>query len=106
MVALSLNLPRRTLQRRLEHLISDGRIVPKGEGRGRRYFAATKSLYLSEGAGKSAQVAEDVNDIDRPEWLSPEEAEIRDLISRPLSARTPVGYRGRFLESYVPNETF
>lgn len=36
--ALEINLPRRTLQRRLAQLVEQGRLVSEGRGRGCRYF--------------------------------------------------------------------
>lgn len=36
--ALEISLPRRTLQRRLAHLVEAGRLVSEGRGRGCRYF--------------------------------------------------------------------
>ena len=93
----ALSIPKRTLQRQLEHLVSEGRLESKGIGRARRY------LFLES----SPPVKEDAPLVSRgSEWLSPEAERIRESILRPLAQRTPVGYRGGFLDAYHPNKTF
>jgi Fic family protein len=94
--------PKRTLQRRLDHLVSEGRLEPVGEGRARRYVARhvpaePEGLRLRQDAPEY-RVSH--------EWLSREGRETRSLIQRPLAERMPVGYQGTFLDSYRPNETF
>lgn len=77
----TLDVPRRTLQRRLADLVSAGRLRPIGRARQRRYQVAV-----------SAELA-----------VSPAAQQVRDLIRRPLFQRTPVGYVAEFLEHYRPN---
>jgi len=96
LAAARLNLSKRTLQRRLDELVAQGRLVPTGEGRARRYL-----LPPSEAPPPESELR-----VDRPDWLSPKAAEVRALVSRPISERTPVGYRGGFLDAYLPNKTF
>ena len=93
----------RTLGRRLNHLVRRERVVIKGAGRGSRYFPAQQSGAVAhitlpaitvEGSGESYVP------------LSPEGAEVRDLVRRPIAARLPVGYERSFLEVYQPNEIF
>ena len=62
----------RTLQRRLDLLCGQGRLVAQGEGRARRYLVAA-----SAPANKQLQPATDLD------WLSAEACEIRSLITRP-----------------------
>lgn len=78
-------LPRRTLQRRLSQLAQDGHVLGAGRGKQHRYRLA---------AGAPA--------VDEQEVSAPA-AEVRALVRRPLSQRTPVGYRRELLESYRPN---
>jgi Fic family protein len=93
----ALSIPKRTLQRHLEHLVSEDRLEAKGVGRARRY------LFLES----STSVREDTPSVSRgSDWLSPEADRIRESILRPLAQRTPVGYRGAFLDAYHPNKTF
>ena len=92
-----LDFKRRTLQRRLDLLSGQGRLVAQGEGRGRRYLVPARSPDHVEDLRLST------TDLD---WLSAEAREIRALITRPLSKRTPVGYDASFLASYQPNATF
>ncbi len=90
-------LPRRTLQRRLDHLVSEQKLVPKGQGRARRYLLPQ----ATEPTTDKLQA-----DTFHRDWLSAEALAIRASIQLPLSRRTPVGYNGGFLESYEPNRTF
>ena len=84
-----MNIPRRTLQRRVSELVSGGRLRAIGRAKQRRYQLATA-------AGP------------HPEELtaSPAGQQIRDLVRRPLIRRTPVGYVATFLEGYRPNRDF
>ncbi len=88
--------PKRTLQRRLDHLVSDRKLAPEGQGRARRY----RLLQNKDQPTEKLQVSTD------HDWLSSEASAIRDSIRLPLSRRTPVGYNNSFLESYKPNRTF
>ncbi len=92
-----LNLKRRTLQRRLDLLSGQGRLVTQGEGRGRRYLVPRLAIGPADDARPST------TEVD---WLSAEAHEIRTVITRPLSKRRPVGYDTSFLGSYQPNATY
>ncbi|NQX01060.1 Fic family protein [bacterium] len=94
--------PKRTLQRRLDHLVSQRRLEPRGQGRGRRYHAADYDPY------PMSSVVREEPPVYRPrhDWLSPEAQEIRALVELPVSQRRPVGYQGSFLDAYRPNETY
>lgn len=96
-----IDLPKRTLQRRLDHLVRDGRLSTLGRARSRRYTAlasvAASSHVLREEPAKYAT---------RQDWLSPAGREIRAAVNRSLAERKPVGYRSEFLKDYVPNVTF
>ena len=98
-----LSYPKRTLQRRLDHLVSAGTLQARGEGRARRYHFIEEAHLRSERTfvGEEPPVYQTRND-----WLSIEAKAIGRTIQLPLSARTPVGYQGAFLEAYRPNETF
>jgi Fic/DOC family len=99
-----IDFTKRTLQRRLDHLVSQGRLTPKGEGRARRYLA--REIYASPESDLSASmVREEPPDAD-PEWLSVQAKAVRKVMSRPVNQRTPVAYNGNFLDAYHPNETF
>ncbi|HUF08379.1 MAG TPA: Fic family protein [Rhodothermales bacterium] len=98
MAAPELNLTRRTLARRLQLLLEEGRLTPIGEGRARRYVLPERDAEVSEVATTVPTQVED-------DWLSPEAKEIRDNITRSVNVRTPVSYQADFLESYVPNES-
>ena len=94
--------PKRTLQRRLDQLVSEKRLEPRGEGRARRYLVPERNSVQ-----RSSVVREEppVYKI-RHDWLSTEALQIRSIIQLPLSQRSPVSYQGSFLSAYRPNKTF
>ena len=100
--ALALHLPkalnRRTLQRRLERLLADKRIVTEGESIALVYKHAP-------GMGISAEPSI-VGEAEVYIPVSPEGGIIRDLVRQPLVRRKPVGYQRSFLEEYEPGVTF
>lgn len=88
-IAQLVNVPRRTLQRRLAELVTSGRARAIGRGKQRRYQLGTE-----EGA--------------RPDELrvSRSGQQVRSLVRRPLIQRIPVGYVASFLDGYRPNHDF
>lgn len=97
LAAAGLGFPKRTLQRRLDDLVSNGSLERVGKGRGARYRAVKDEpvLVLREAEAEYGT---------KP-WLSKEAREIRTNLSRPVTERIPVGYRSEFLASYEPNRT-
>lgn len=89
-------LPYRSLQRRLESLVSQKRLLLEGWGRGSRYR-------LPQIATPSAPVEVPRAVAQLP--VSSEGEEVRAAVRTPIHERQPVGYRRDFLESYRPNET-
>ncbi|MFT3992207.1 MAG: Fic family protein [Luteolibacter sp.] len=112
----TIDLPKRTLQRRLDQLVADGKLQPSGKGRARRYFAekASPSVEYPTAASfprayKSPLVREEAAEylpLAKPDWLSPDGMVIRESVDRPVFDRMPVGYKHEFLDAYRPNETF
>lgn len=100
---LSFAPPTRTLQRRLAHPEASERIRTSGTGKGKHYFPVPGQSV--EGIAPSNTEAGAVT-THGPFQLSPAAREIRKIVSRPRSARTPVGYDVEFLKGYRPNETF
>ncbi|MDR2093000.1 MAG: Fic family protein [Azoarcus sp.] len=90
---------RRTLQRRLAHLVESGRIVGEGQSVARIYKPSLpvspepeSVRHMAEpGAGYAAYVP-----------VSSAGAEIRARIRQPLAQRCPTGYDREFLERYEP----
>ena len=103
---------KRTLQRRLDLLVSTGVLEAGGEGRARRYFSVKKKFtyHMMKDAFLNSEpmfVGEEPPVYNaRNQWLSIEAKAISRTIRLPLSERTPVGYKGAFLGVYQPNETF
>jgi hypothetical protein len=96
---LSLTISPRALQRRLKRLADAGRIMTEGSGTGTRYLPAAASTMPPKDVTASTSAVGVIP-------LSPASEEIKKIITQPLAARTPVGYRGEFLDAYIPNETF
>jgi hypothetical protein len=98
-----LKVNRRTLQRRLQRLLQENRIISEGEsialiykcGPGRGMAAES----ISAGQGTNGQAMSYIP-------VSPEGAIIRDLVRQPLMRRNPIGYQRSFLENYEPGVTF
>jgi hypothetical protein len=86
---LGLSLNRRTLQRRLALLEKQGRIQIVGAGRATRYLVLA--------------TPDKTNETKDGIFLSADAKEIEKLISRPLTARHPIGYQRKFIDSYEPN---
>jgi hypothetical protein len=93
---LESTLQPRMLQRRLQRLVEEGRIMTKGSGKGQRYFPTRASLTTNR-----TNAVDEEGEIP----LSASAQEIRKIVQPPLSARTPVGYRTVFLDAYIPNQS-
>ena len=91
-------LARRTVQRKIGQWIAAGHIVAQGEGRARRYQAAT-------GRNIAATTASGTPGHTFPAHipLSADSQDILAYITQPLQARKPVGYQRDFLDAYQPN---
>lgn len=116
-----LDFAKRTLQRRIDLLIEANRLEPRGEGRSRKYVIAEQFdiepldglgsrrsrnyAFAEPGIAVVPGYVREPMPIRKAGWLSPEGAELREAVNRPLSMRTPVGYKPAFLDAYVPNET-
>ena len=96
--ALKFDLPLRTLQYRLKFLVERGRLVKAGEKRGVKYRLPAVTA-RDDGASELAEV-----DASVP--VSRNGVDIRNHVSRPPEARTPVGYKREFLDAYRPNVSF
>lgn len=88
---------RRTAQRWISHLISEGQIIAVGEGRARHYFPNDK-----------LPVNEAIRPDNFPDYipLSTDSVDVLNYVNQPLGARKPVGYQDDFLASYIPNQTW
>ena len=100
--ALNLGISRRTLQRRLAALVSEGRLVRTGGGPGTRYLVPDVQ---ATPPGQSADVGAPAS-VDYHLPLSSEGASISRAVRAPIQKRTPVGYRREFLDDYRPGETW
>ena len=110
-------MARRTMLRRLTQLAAEGRVGVEGSARATQYRPLVVTLSPGERepappathaeAGPAATVT---GTESAPEEayvpLSPEGEEVRALVRRHASARTPVGYDPEFLERYQPGVTW
>jgi hypothetical protein len=103
--ALSIRLPRRTLQRRLALLVEQKQIIIEGRARASRYripaITGDVTVQVLGGFGFSGQMSAEVYVP-----LSSEGEAIKQAVREPIQNRRPVGYNRAFLDSYHPNETF
>ena len=99
--ALPNELAPRTLQFRLRNLVNAGRLITEGEGRAVKY-----RLPRQDAPQKPARVEAAQDEEATVVPISAEGNEVRRYVSRPVAARTPVGYNRGFLDEYRPNERF
>ena len=99
---LEVQLPRRTLQRRLARLVEAGRLEAFGAGPG-RYYRVPGRRVLTEA---TPLVIRETMADDTLIPLSTEAINIRTKVQQPIQARQPVGYNTDFLAAYQPNQTF
>ena len=97
---------RRTLQRRLNELVKQGRLAVEGRTRGALYRLPPESDVTVQLTGVSAQgeVGQVLIEVYVP--MSAEGSRLRDLVRRPVTLRTPVGYQHEFLLDYKPNQSW
>lgn len=103
--ALTIKMPRRTLQRRLALLVEQKRLVVEGRGRGSHYKIAPIGVVVHATTAKSTFKAHAAHvEIHLP--ISPEGEVIKQAVREPIQNRSPVGYKRAFLDEYRPNRTF
>lgn len=95
---------RRTLQRRLNELVKQGHLIAVGRKRGALYRLPLEPQVMVRVTGVAAkgEVGQVSAEIYVP--MSAEGSRLRDLVRRPVTLRTPVGYQREFLLDYRPNE--
>ena len=97
---------KRTLQRRLNELAKQGRLAVEGRTRGALYRLPPESHVTVQLTGVSAKGEIGQVSVEIYVPMSAEGSRLRDLVRRPVTLRTPVGYRREFLLDYRPNETW
>lgn len=94
---LKIPISRRNIQHRLFFLVKNQLLYAEGRARARLY-----KLPSNEKKDKQDHLeAYRTHAIS----LSPEAEDIQEQVSRPIQARTPVGYKIQFLDEYRPNIT-
>lgn len=95
-------IPRRTLQRYLALLISQGCLQPLGEARARKYLLTGERIAKVIAVEETPLVYRHNEEIP----LSSTALSIESHVRQPIQARRPIGYNRDFLNKYRPNETF
>lgn len=98
---------KRTLQRRLDQLITEGRVISQGAGRGFRYLLpeSAKAPPVSYVAEPTPEYPVPHRDEPKGDWLSAAAKEQRAAVTRPLTERASAPYDDSLLRSYQPNVT-
>ncbi len=92
---------RRTLQRRLRELVAANRLLKQGEGRASRYLLVPITGEVRGVLPPPKLIAQGQSYVP----LSPQGAEVKNLVRRSITDRKPVGYNRNFLEGYQPNRS-
>lgn len=98
-------IDRRTMLRRLAEMITAGRIVPTGAARSRAYRLTAPAPAVATAMIASTAPSVTVQSAPYP-TLSPDGTEVRQLVQRDRSLRTPCTYDGDFLGAYNPGDTW
>jgi Fic family protein len=99
------SIPRRTLQRRLDALLAEGRILSEGMRRSLVYKCGYRdTAQITDRSSELAQQASTWEGEYVP--LSAAGLEVRTAIRRSFIERLPTGYNRAFLERYRPNQDF
>lgn len=96
------SLPRRTLQRRLSHLVAQKKLILKGRGRGSRYIKKESVVIDGTATIKVKSNAKFEGYIP----VSQEGEQIKQVVREPVQNRQPVGYNRKLIDEYIPNTTF
>jgi len=102
-IAEAMGAPTSTVLRYLEKLIGDGKIERVGATSNARYrLSGQKIEHTATGVAASSVKAKQAAS---PVWSDAAAALIAEL-NVPLGARQPISYRRRFVDDYVPNQSF
>lgn len=98
---------RKAIRRAIQSLEEQALVVPQGGGRSRVYIAAVQSIKEPNAAPNYGMLRFNVEsgpfkDIE----LGEESQNLLKYVSQTETARAPVGYNQKFLQSYEPNKTF
>ncbi len=89
------DVSRRTAQRWIKKLITNGQVVASGQGRARRYLAVNLTAITTDIDSKfPAHIP-----------ISADSLDIAKYINQPIEQRKPVGYQRDFPGCYKPNQT-
>jgi Fic family protein len=101
--ALFIPIPRRTLQRYLALLTTEGRLQPFGKARSRKYRLINEKIEKAVAVEEEPFVYKHNEDVIP---LSSTALSLEAGVRQPIQARRPIGYNRDFLNRYRPNETY
>lgn len=90
-----------TIGRLLLKLVQQNAITRVGKARATRYSLTESTFFASEPPARGEYAAPSIS----PVWTARARARLHQL-NRPLGAREPVTYQRRFVDDYVPNQSF
>lgn len=90
-----------TVRRHLERLSASGQVIRSGAARATRYALAQPVKAATDNANGSGSVIFSLEAV----WSSQSQALLEKLMQR-LAARHPVSYQRKFVDAYMPNETW
>ncbi|MDU9006901.1 Fic family protein [Sedimentitalea todarodis] len=96
--ALTNDVPRRTLQYRLQQLVANGQMHSIGERRWAKYLPVSTDTASATAETLDEDYAEIIQ-------LSEEAKTVRAYVKQPIAGRKPVGYNRDYLATYQPNQT-
>lgn len=102
--SLQLDMPHRTLQRRVAVLVEQGRLLKEGQARASRYRLPQKKSRVTAASATEFMNLSDQTDAQLP--VSAHGKEILQQVRAPIQNRNPVGYNHQFLDQYRPNQSF
>ncbi len=96
---------RSTVKRMLSRLAADSKLEVSSKGRATRYRLLTSSAPVVSEHVATPEPTSAISTDTGPRW-SAASLQLRQHLTRPVMARTPVTYRREFVDNYKPNETF
>lgn len=106
---LAVDMPKKTLQRRLKKLVEHGQVIADGEKKARTYRLAPYGIASSVAelaATKSRELNEEEHQYNQHPIFSAESLTKLAYLDTPPYGRTKSTYQRQLVEQYTPNKTF
>jgi len=106
---LAVDMPKKTLQRRLKKLVEHGQVIADGEKKARTYRLASYGISSSateRSVTESLVLNEKGNEYNQHPIFSAESLTKLAYLDTPPYGRTKSTYQRQLVEQYTPNKTF